>query len=149
MSIDAGLYGIAGAVIGAGAVYLAQWQANRAQERRDRAARQESRRLAIQESAQGFIRAAQEVERVAGSDSGPQERSRAAAALWVEHKQLSLVCSDNLRESLNVYADALGTTLWHGTPDGTEPWHYLLEPSRSFQEAARAELSERPHPPLL
>ncbi|HEY1175108.1 MAG TPA: hypothetical protein VGF17_03045, partial [Phytomonospora sp.] len=127
-----------GTVVGALGAVMAQHLAVRAAERRDdrhhRAAMRFERKAAIDL----FVEVAQEVERVAGSH-GVEERSIAGQRLWVAHKQLALICSDDLEAALSALADKLNEVLW-GDLRGTPVWEFTRAETNAFRAAARAEL---------
>ncbi|MEU8112674.1 hypothetical protein [Micromonospora sp. NPDC048947] len=99
---------LAGTVIGMVGTIVGQQIAAKSAERRERLQRHAALRVERKVAIDLFFEAEQEAERVAADPSQlpNSERGLVAQKLWFRHKQLTLICSDDLRAA----ADDLSRT---------------------------------------
>lgn len=134
---------LAGTIVGMVGTILGQRIAAESAEKRERLQRRAALRVERKVAIDLFFEAAQETERAAAetrqlSDS---ERGLVAQKLWFRHKQLTLICSDDLREAADNLANLLGPCLWHGAPEWKKVFEVTLAESRAFHRIATSELA--------
>jgi heme exporter protein D len=131
-----------GTVIGVCGTIATQQMAMRAAERRDRSQRLAALRSERKAAVDAFIDAAQEVERVAADSEVADHATKTSVGhrMWIRHKQLALICSDDLNGPLDDLANKLNQTLWHGVADGKPIYEYVGHEMWVFRNAARREI---------
>ncbi|MCX5141298.1 MULTISPECIES: hypothetical protein [unclassified Streptomyces] len=143
---------LTGVALGGGLTALSQRatqrSADRAEERRLRAATGEARRAEQLQAIKEFIACAQAAERAAyrrpdawGEDAGWNASAGAdMTALWVAERHLVLLCPPDLHAAVQAYGRALNQAVWREIGD-TEVNEHLDERKAAFMSAARAALS--------
>ncbi|PYC66138.1 hypothetical protein C7C45_25745 [Micromonospora arborensis] len=134
---------LAGTVIGMIGTIAGQRVAASAAESRERLQRRAALRGERKTAVDAFLEAAQETEVAAGSRESlsDTEKAHVAKQLWSRHKQLTLICSDELSTAADDLANKLGHCLWHGTPEGQRVYEVIADHTRLFRQAAKAELT--------
>lgn len=134
---------LAGTVIGMIGTIAAQRVAAKAAEERERLQRRAALRSERKGAIDAFLEAAQETEMAAaqGKSVSNTERDRIGQRLWSRHKQLTLICSDELSNATDDLAHVLGRCLWSGVPDGRPVHEVIREQTRLFRQAAKAEVA--------
>ncbi|MFS0695714.1 hypothetical protein AB6N36_23430 [Streptomyces nitrosporeus] len=128
-----------------------QRSAERAEERRLRAATSEARRSEQLQAVKEFLVCAQAAERAAynrpeswGDDDDWRARAGdAMTALWVAERHLVLLCDPVLHGPVHTYGRALNQAVWREIGD-TEVNEHLEEHKAAFMTAARTSLSALP-----
>ncbi|MFJ4414296.1 hypothetical protein [Streptomyces sp. NPDC088925] len=143
---------LTGVALGAGLTALSQRatqrSAERAEERRLRAATSESRRAERLQSVKDFLARAQEAERAAYSRPDPwgeaadwrQRAGDTMTALWIAERHMTLLCPPALDAPARTYARALNQAVWREIGD-TEVNEHLEAAKTAFMATARAILS--------
>jgi hypothetical protein len=131
-----------GTIIGAAATLFAQQIAAREADKREQLQRRAALRLERKNQIDAFLDAAQEAERIASNRDhlNYDAITRASNNIWVNHKRLALICSDDLAGPLGEFADALNITLWDGAPEGVSVWKHVADSTWRFRDAARREI---------
>ncbi|MFF1460671.1 hypothetical protein [Streptomyces sp. NPDC058330] len=125
-----------------------QRSAERAEERRLRAATSEARRTEQLQAIKEYIACTQEAERAAyrrpdawGDDEDWMEQAGATMTrLWVTERHLVLLCDPILHAPVHAYGRALNQAIWREIGD-TEVNEHVEEHKAAFMAAARASLS--------
>ncbi|MFI8434003.1 hypothetical protein ACIGJO_09655 [Streptomyces sp. NPDC079020] len=143
---------LTGVALGGGLTALSQRatqrSADRAEERRLRAATGEARRAEQLQAIKEFIACAQAAERAAysrpdpwgGDDGWSAPAGGTMTALWVAERHLVLLCDPDLHAAVHAYGRALNQAVWRDIGD-TEVNEHLEERKAAFMTAARASLS--------
>ncbi|GGO27437.1 hypothetical protein [Micromonospora parathelypteridis] len=134
---------LAGTVIGMIGTIAGQRVAASAAESRERLQRRAALRGERKIAVDAFLEAAQETEVAAANRKSlsDKEKDHVAKQLWSRHKQLTLICSDELSTAADNLANELGHCLWQGAPDGQRVYEAIGEQTRLFRQAAKAELT--------
>ncbi|MFD0343454.1 hypothetical protein ACFVH0_33070 [Streptomyces sp. NPDC127117] len=143
---------LTGVALGGGLTALSQQftqrSAERAEERRLKAATGEARRAEQLHAIKEFIACAQEAERAAynrpdawgGDDDWNGSAGATMTTLWVAERHLVLLCDPDLHAAVHAYGRALNQAVWREIGD-TEVNEHLEQHKAAFMTAARASLS--------
>lgn len=131
---------ITGALVGILGTLLAQREANRAEDRRFERAISEQRRSDLHAAINELLSATQLAEKAADQHGDGQQKSDASHSMWIAHKHLTLICTDDLKTLADNYCDALGRALW-GPPIDEPVWSQVRPSSLAFRDQARSELA--------
>ena len=130
---------LVGALAGAGGTLVARHQADAAADKRALEQRRANDRELLRRAINVFIERTQHAERISGEKIHPDAvKSEAAHALWVSHKQLTLICSEDLSHHADELAQVLHRYMWH--PQDQPVWEVASNVTQRFRRAAREEI---------
>ena len=140
--ILSGVLPLVGVVLGSGATLAVQQGTAREARRQSAAEARQARRSELKTAIAAFLEAAQHLQtQLYAREHGREVPDIPVLAedVWLAHAQVDIVCSEQLRESLVQYADALNEVARHEErfPDW---WGYVIPYKSAFLNAVRAEL---------
>ena len=128
-----------GTMIGSAGTIAAQHVTSRTLERTARLALTEQIRVERRAVIEEFNQVYQEIEQLL-SDRHGERPTEVIHHMWTLRNKLALVASDELHQAVDELANALGSTWFHGTPDGVPVYEHLGAARRRFHAVSRAEV---------
>lgn len=140
-----GMLPLLGVAIGSGATLVVQRSSAREARRKSAADARQAQRTELKSAVSAFLKAAQDLQ----SQLYAREHGRdipdlisLAEDLWLAHAQVVIVCSEQLADALQTYAEALNRAARH-EEEFPDWWEFVKPHKRAFLYAVRAELRQR------